>query len=246
MLSKTVLHPNPPAPLIAIMHWTFEVVGHYSCPTLEQWELGFMQDLNMTEELRWWHRLAFAFLTWHRKRNLPLRSDAEEKELVSKFNRLVHVHQAAEVAKLQAAGKLKGGPAPRPDPWAETDEAKFLQECHADPDGWEEEAERTLGLLKEGTWGPPVNPGQGIPGSLFEQSVEYFMGEIRAGRPPDPPVGVQGKDGRLMVIDGRKRAEAMRRSGAEGIKALLVMGELTYEQFHQMRRELNQASRKAN
>jgi len=34
-------------------------------------------------------------------------------------------------------------------------EEKFLRDCFANPDGWDDEVERTLKVLSTGTWTPP-------------------------------------------------------------------------------------------
>src|SRR5262249_1959648 len=78
--------PIPPATLsqflLDLMRWTYKVVGRYLYPTLEQWELGFMRDRHVEDEVGFWYRAAFAFITYHKRRNVPLRSDDEEKSLV--------------------------------------------------------------------------------------------------------------------------------------------------------------------
>src|SRR5262249_50890446 len=80
-----IQHPELPTLLLDIIRWTYKVVGHYVQPTLEQWELGFMKDMHVAREVSFWHRLAFAFLTYHRRRGLSLRGDDEERPLVALF-----------------------------------------------------------------------------------------------------------------------------------------------------------------
>jgi hypothetical protein len=62
-----IRHQELPEFLLDIMRWTFEVIGHYVVATSEQWELDFMRDLNVEREVLLWHRMAFAFITYHRK-----------------------------------------------------------------------------------------------------------------------------------------------------------------------------------
>lgn len=73
-----VRHPELPRLLLDMIRWNHRVVGRYLHPTLEQWELGFMRDEDVVAEVAHWNRVAFAFIDFHHRRNLPLRPDEEE------------------------------------------------------------------------------------------------------------------------------------------------------------------------
>jgi hypothetical protein len=134
-----IRHAELPDFLLGVIRWTYSIVGHYIQPTLEQWELGFMRDMNVTKEVIFWHRLAFAFIAYHRRRNLPLRSDAEEQKLVGSFIALE----------------------PKEDVSEESEEEKLLRQCWTAPDGWDEEIARVqqLANLPDATWSPPAQLG---------------------------------------------------------------------------------------
>lgn len=108
-------HETIPERLSKAVGWTYEIVGHYIWPTLEQWELGFMRDFHMEQEIAIWVVIAGAFLTYHRLRNLAVRSDEEEKDLVG------GLLQASQI----------GGDDPDA---AAIPEYGFLRECLRDPD----------------------------------------------------------------------------------------------------------------
>jgi len=55
-------HQTIPERLSRAVAWTYEIVGHYIWPTLEQWETGFMRDLHMEREIVLWMMIAGAFL----------------------------------------------------------------------------------------------------------------------------------------------------------------------------------------
>ncbi len=48
----------------AIARFTFAVLGHFQCPTFEQWELGFLRDMHPRRELAIWLRFSIAFLRY--------------------------------------------------------------------------------------------------------------------------------------------------------------------------------------
>jgi hypothetical protein len=107
-------HKSIPEPLAGLVRGTFPLVGRYIQPTLEQWEVGFMRDVHIGREIRIWAVVAGAFLTFHRRRNLPLRADEEEKRLVGAL--------------------LRAGETAEDDPEAKTiPDYDFLRECLADP-----------------------------------------------------------------------------------------------------------------
>ena len=108
-----------------LMRWSYRIVGHYVQDTLEQWELGFTRDMDMQSEVACWHRLAFAFITWHRRTGTPLRDDATEGKLVAKF-----VFAGTERAPLSA-----------------DEESKMVRQCWDTPDDWGED-----GCLQSGVW----------------------------------------------------------------------------------------------
>jgi hypothetical protein len=133
-LDGPIRHPELSPFLLGIIGWTYRVVGRYVRPTLEQWELGFMRDMHPDREVAIWHRLAFAFVTYHRRRDLPLRSRPEELELIGAF---LHLNSAAE----------------RDD----SEEGLFVRQCFKSPDGWEEESARMDWLMSapDPTWSSP-------------------------------------------------------------------------------------------
>ena len=45
---------------LAVARYTHRKIGRYNCPTMEQWELGFLRDANPRQELAIWLRMAFA------------------------------------------------------------------------------------------------------------------------------------------------------------------------------------------
>jgi hypothetical protein len=116
-----------------IMAWAFAVVGHYLIPTLEQWELGFMRD-SSDQEVNVWHRLAFAFVDYHRKRGLALRSREEEKRLAGNF------------VAVSLGNTLE-----------QPDEDEIVRACLQEPDGWEKERKRVRALAKANRWKPPTH-----------------------------------------------------------------------------------------
>jgi hypothetical protein len=140
--SGPILHPNPSACLEDLMRWSFSVVGHFAVPTLEQWELAFMQDLSMERQVLDWHRVALAFITYHRRRNVPVRTDAEEQQLV---------------------GRLLLCTEDLPLPGGEDDE--FIRQCGQRPDGWDEERARVGRLIATpgARWTPPRASRAGRP-----------------------------------------------------------------------------------
>jgi hypothetical protein len=117
-----------------IVRWSYSIVGRYVVPTLEQWELGFMRDTHIARarEVLYWHLLSFAFITYHRRLKIPLRSEEEERMLVGAFANLGTESQA--------------NPA----------EVKLLVECMNNPDGWEAEHNRFQEMVPGDAWSDPV------------------------------------------------------------------------------------------
>jgi hypothetical protein len=124
-----------------IGRWTYAVVGHYldSGRTLEDWERGFMGDVDINANISYWHRLAFAFVTYHNRRGLLLRDDATETQLVRCLN-----------------GYTSWGAIDFAEECGSAAEEALVRECMENPDGWEEEKARTSAVIKEkGRWTPP-------------------------------------------------------------------------------------------
>jgi hypothetical protein len=109
-----IQHRDVPPFLLDIMQWTYKIVGHYVQPTLEQWELGFMRDVHIEQEVAYWVRLAHAFISYHERRKLPLRSDDEELRLVGSFMQR---------------------------PVGTDHESALIRDCWKNPERWKEEAE---------------------------------------------------------------------------------------------------------
>jgi hypothetical protein len=119
-----------------MMKWSYDVVGRYLYPTLEQWELGFMRDMRTRMEVWFWHRIAAAFITYHRRLNLPLRSADEERKLIGRFVELVSMDESQKT----------------------TVETNLLESWQS-PEGFEKEVKRLEGLVQPSgevkRWTPP-------------------------------------------------------------------------------------------
>ena len=81
--------------------------------------VGFPARSPCRREVCYWHRLAFAFITYHRRRGLPLRSDEIERQLVGSFVVLGEEGNGLSV-----------------------EEESFVKACFETPDGWDEEVVR--------------------------------------------------------------------------------------------------------
>ena len=94
-----------------------------------------MREWHVAKEVMIWHRFAFAFVTYHRRRKLGLRADAEEGRLVGSFCGLADLDRLI------------------PD----KEEVQFIRECYLSPDGWEEEKTRILAVQNAPNpqWTPP-------------------------------------------------------------------------------------------
>jgi hypothetical protein len=114
-----IQHANLPDFLLDLIRWTYKVVGHYIQPTLEQWELGFMRDLHVAGEVMFWFRVSHAFITYHRRKGMVVRSVDKERQFIGTF--------------------LSLGP---DEVSGESDETKFIRKCFFAPDGWDEEVAR--------------------------------------------------------------------------------------------------------
>jgi hypothetical protein len=137
-----IMHKEVPRLLLDVMRWTYSIVGRHMYPTLEQWELGFMHDVHIDQEVALWHRLAFAFIDYHQRRALPVRPGEEEKKLIG----------------LLVA--VSSGPLTPEQLQVTPEEHSILQQCWLSPDGWEAEAARVSRLVAEGgsiesSWSPP-------------------------------------------------------------------------------------------
>lgn len=126
-----IQHEELPGFLLDIMRWTFKITGRFIVPTLEQWELGFMRDMHVDKQVGMWHRLSFAFISYHQRKRLPLRSHEEETRLIGGL-----ITQASSVAK------------------ANDTESKFLRQCWTEPDGWACETAR-MPRCSVDAWSPP-------------------------------------------------------------------------------------------
>jgi hypothetical protein len=127
--------------LLDIIAWTHAVVGRYwpSGRTLEEWEIGFMRDLHPGGEVLFSLRVAFAFITYHRRTGLLPQNFDTEAELV---RRLVGYTQWGPIDFAEACGSAE--------------EEALVHECMEHPDGWEEEQARTVAATREaGRWTPP-------------------------------------------------------------------------------------------
>lgn len=136
-IKRVVQHESFPQWLSGLFHWTYKVTGRYIQPTLEQWERGFMFDRDPYLQAQLWMRISFAFIDWHKRQDLPLRSDEEEVQLIGSFCRLSF-----------------SPPEDAPD--------SLEKECYISPEGWETEVERSVGLIAKGIWSPPVGVGEGL------------------------------------------------------------------------------------
>jgi hypothetical protein len=106
-----IRHESLPADLQEAVEWSFQVVGRYVHPTLEQWEIGFMRDMHPESEIRIWCRIALAFIRYHEERGLPLRDETTERDLIGT---LISVSSGVEPAD---------------------DEERFIEECYRNPKG---------------------------------------------------------------------------------------------------------------
>jgi hypothetical protein len=86
---------------------------------------------------------------------------------------------------------------------------------------------------------------QGDEDPLDELGVRYWMDQMRKGNPIPAPVIMRRKNGRAVVVDGRKRLEAAKRLGARTVSAC-VIEELSADRFWEVRRALNQLHREGN
>src|SRR5262245_19563794 len=133
-----IQHRNVDPFLLDIMGWTYKIVGRYSQPTRELWELGFMRDLRMADEIVFWHRLAFSFITYHDRRGLALRDDDTETKLIG------------------AICAMSSGSSPELPP----KELAFVQECMDAPVGWDEEVKHIQEIAAakgdSARWTPPA------------------------------------------------------------------------------------------
>jgi hypothetical protein len=132
-----IQHQELPRLLLDVIRWEYSVVGHYIHPTLEQWELSLMRERNIVGEVGFFHRLSFAFIDYHRRRGLPLRSKKEEKSLISSF--IVLGSNFGEI---------------------EDDDLTTLRQCWESPAGFHEDVERVKRLAATSRdlsvpWSPP-------------------------------------------------------------------------------------------
>ena len=62
-----IQHESLPEDLMPRIEATYRAIGHYQCPSLEQWELGFMGDMIPEGEVAIWEVLAKAFQLFKQK-----------------------------------------------------------------------------------------------------------------------------------------------------------------------------------
>jgi hypothetical protein len=118
-----IRHPELPPFTLDLIRWSHSVVGKYLHPTLEKWELGFMRDTHVEQEVWLWHRIAFAYITYYSRLGRLPKDDAE----------------AGRTVNLLAG--ISSGHEPR------SEEERTLRECYVSPDGWAEEEARMLAML---------------------------------------------------------------------------------------------------
>jgi hypothetical protein len=62
-----IRHQSLAKDLMPRIEATYRAIGHYQCPSLEQWELGFMRDTDPESEVAVWEVLAKAFQFYKQK-----------------------------------------------------------------------------------------------------------------------------------------------------------------------------------
>jgi hypothetical protein len=134
---------NIPEFLLDMMRWSYSVVGRFSVPTLEQWELGFMRERDIDREVILWHRITFAFIDWHLQRKLPLRSDSEERMLVGVLAVVASGNRQVATMKL---GREDGA---------------LTLRCWDESNSWRDEHAKICGLLEDphAVYTPPEHLG---------------------------------------------------------------------------------------
>jgi hypothetical protein len=71
------------------LNWTYRIVGCYLRPTIEEWsDLYISGGDGSADVLAKFEQLAFAFIAYHDRKRLPLRSFDEEADLV---NQILHL-----------------------------------------------------------------------------------------------------------------------------------------------------------
>jgi hypothetical protein len=79
-----IQHKSLPDKLLKNIRTLYEMVGHYSCSTLEEWEIGFMRDTRPEREVAVWSRVALAWMKYHKLYlNNKILSDDKESDLVN-------------------------------------------------------------------------------------------------------------------------------------------------------------------
>jgi hypothetical protein len=101
-----IRHETLPPKLMDDIKQSYNVVGKYLYPTLEQWEVGFLRDAFPAREVHVWAKISLAFMDYHQKRGLESRDRETEVNLVG---RLIEVSTGYQ-----------------PD----DDEGKFIRECY--------------------------------------------------------------------------------------------------------------------
>jgi hypothetical protein len=78
-----IQHETLPDDLLQMLKTLYDLVGHYNCPTLEEWELGFMRDMNPAREAAVWSHIALGWITYHQRYLGRMLPEGEESKLVT-------------------------------------------------------------------------------------------------------------------------------------------------------------------
>jgi len=57
-----IRHEEIPQRLLRVVRWTHRHLGHRVEPIYERWELGFLRDINIAQEIAAWIKMTWAFL----------------------------------------------------------------------------------------------------------------------------------------------------------------------------------------
>jgi hypothetical protein len=106
-----IQHETLEPKLLSRIKTIYDMVGHYSCSTLEEWEIGFMRDLHPEREIAVWARVALAWKKYHEVNlNGQILSDEKENDLVNiliSFTLGVENEAIEEIAGKEVMNKLK-------------------------------------------------------------------------------------------------------------------------------------------
>lgn len=82
LIPGPIQHQSLPEVTLQILKTLYEMVGHYSCSCLEEWEKGFMRDMDYNREIRVWSRIALGWRKYHEKYQPTMLPEEQESELV--------------------------------------------------------------------------------------------------------------------------------------------------------------------